>query len=221
MIIAFILLYSLSTCTLSLKFSSISSPADNSKRGLKLYSTKSSATVQDLEKILYKEYGSFFSPMFTQYYSNNVEFVDPLTSLVGVDKYQNNVDMLAGRTFLGKLLFKDASIVLHNVESIGKNQLQTRWTLQVTAKSFPWQPRARFTGISLYTLNDERIIVKQEDFWDSINLIDGKYKQVSLPEALGDFIGQLQKESGAEMSAPELPVLLKFMESIIRTRLFL
>eukprot|EP01036_Dinobryon_divergens_P024512 gene24514-32969_t len=113
--------------------------------------------------------------------------------------------MLAGRTTLGNLLFKDATISLHDIEVLSRNKLQTRWTLQVTVKSLPWQPRPRFTGISVYTLNDNGIITKQEDYWDSINLANGKYNKVSFVEALGDFLGQIQKESGAEMSAPELP----------------
>lgn len=161
---------------------------------------------QELEKVLRKEYGSFFSPMFKQYYSSDVEFIDPLNTLVGIDKYQQNVDMLAGRTTMGNVLFKDATISLHNVEFLSENKLQTRWTLQVTVKSLPWQPRPRFTGISVYTLNENGVITKQEDYWDSINLTNGKYNKVSFVEALGDFLGQIQRESGAEMSAPELPV---------------
>lgn len=42
-------------------------------------------------------------------------FSDPLTSLTGVDSYKKNVDMLAGRTLLGTLLFDDAKINLHKV----------------------------------------------------------------------------------------------------------
>ena len=170
-------------------------------------STSSSSVVPpELEKVLKKEYGSFFSPMNKQYYAKNVEFIDPLNTLIGIDKYQQNVDMLAGRTTLGNLLFKDATISLHDIEILSRNKLQTRWTLQVTVKSLPWQPRPRFTGISVYTLNDNGIIIKQEDYWDSINLANGKYNKVSFGEALGDFLGQIQRESGAEMSAPELPV---------------
>ena len=108
----------------------------------------------ELEKCLMKEYASFFSPMERRFYAEDVTFVDPLTSFTGIDKYQNNVDMLAGRTTLGKVLFSDASIALHNITPVGDSgdQLQTRWTLQVTVSFLPWKPRAKFTGVSVYVL---------------------------------------------------------------------
>ena len=160
----------------------------------------------NLQKCLRKEYASFFSPMERQFYSSNVEFIDPLNSFIGIDKYQNNVDLLAGRTALGKILFSNAVINLHNIEQLGTNRLRTRWTLQVTVKFLPWQPRPKFSGISDYTISNDGVVVKQEDYWDSINLIDGEYKAVSKNEGITDFLNQLKKESNAEMSAPELPV---------------
>ena len=57
--------------------------------------------------------------------------------------------------------------------------MQTRWTLKVTVKSLPWKPRAKFTGVSIYTLNSAYKIIQQEDYWDSINLNRGKYSPVS------------------------------------------
>ena len=87
----------------------------------------------ELARCLEREYTSFFAPMERKFYAPNVEFIDPMTRFQGIDKYQNNVDLLAGRTAVGRFMFKDASIALHNVEQLGKNQLQTRWTLQVAA----------------------------------------------------------------------------------------
>eukprot|EP01031_Cornospumella_fuschlensis_P031505 gene31505-38076_t len=162
------------------------------------------AKFPELQRCLAKEYASFFKPMERRFYSPDVQFIDPLTSFRGIDKYQSNVDMLAGRSTMGKFLFEDASIVLHNVEVLSDNQLQTRWTLQVTVKA-PWQPRAKFTGISLYTLDSEGRVAKQEDYWDSVNLINGHYVKKGVAEGLGDFAEQLQKPSGAELSAPEMP----------------
>ena len=40
----------------------------------------------------------------------------PLLACAGVDSYQKNVDMLGARTLMGKALFSDAGIVLHNIE---------------------------------------------------------------------------------------------------------
>ena len=152
-----------------------------------------------------REYASFFSPMERRYYKDDVTFIDPLLKIQGVDKYQSNVDMLAGRSGIGAFLFKDASINLHEVVKLPDNKLMTRWTLRVTVKALPWSPTARFTGVSIYTLANDGKISKQEDYWDSINLKKGEYSQVSLLEGLSDFISQLQQDSGAEMAAPELP----------------
>ena len=168
------------------------------------------ARLPELEKSLYREYATFFNQFDRKYYSEQVQFVDPLTSFVGVDKYKDNVDMLGGRTALGKLLFKDAGIALHGIEyleddSEGRTRLQTRWTLQVTVSLLPWKPRAKFTGVSIYTIDNKGIIVKQDDFWDSVNLKKNAYAKVSFQDGLGDFFGQIKEEKGAQLAAPELP----------------
>ena len=159
-----------------------------------------------LKRCLAREYSSFFSPMEKQFYSPNVEFLDPLNNIKGIDNYQKNVDMLAGRTKLGRILFHDASIVLHSVESLPDGRIQTRWTLQVQVKFVPWKPRPRFTGVSVYTLDGNGIVIKQEDYWDSINLRSGEYSSAAIGDAVGDFLSQCKRDDGAELSAPELPV---------------
>lgn len=174
--------------------------------------------IANLKRVLFKEYTSFFDPMEVEYYADDVTFSDPLTSLTGVDSYKKNVDMLAGRTLLGTLLFDDAKINLHKVTGGSYDgpdkieDVQTRWTLKVTAKILPWKPTASFTGVSVYKLamtNNKIQIVGQEDYWDSINLIDdasGRYRQVDKSIALDDFLGQL-KPGGlqAQQSAAEIP----------------
>ena len=172
---------------------------------------------------------SFFDPMERAYYSPTVSFEDPMTALEGVDAYQNNVDMLASRTFLGKFLFGDAGIVLHSVEGgdldgTKIDQIVTRWTLRVTAKILPWSPTARFTGISVYDVvpgGPKGVMVEhQTDYWDSINLIPGiaksgskdkrfgakAYQKVDKSIAVQDFLNQLKPENAIAPSAgPELP----------------
>merc|ERR1719230_658737 len=83
-----------------------------------------------LKECLRREYASFFQPMETQFYSPKVEFFDPLISLRGVEAYQNNVGMLAGENPLGKVLFSDCGLVMHNMTEPSERQLRTRWTLQ-------------------------------------------------------------------------------------------
>ena len=179
--------------------------------------------IKNLKKVLYKEYTTFFSPMYKEYYKDDVSFLDPLTKLTGVSQYSNNVDMLAGRTLMGSILFDDASISLHSVtggaikEDGTISDIITRWTLRVTAKILPWKPKAQFTGISVYKVSPSSSsmgveVTGQEDYWDSINLREdgsGNYTPVSKGKAIDDFLGQL-KPAGykAELLAPELPYLL-------------
>lgn len=188
------------------------------------------STVSKLKRVLAQEYISFFDPMVSSWYKSDVTFVDPLTSLSGVDSYRNNVDMLAGRTLMGKLLFDGAGINLHSVtggevtDSNGRVQVDdviTRWTLRVTAKVLPWKPEAVFSGISVYKLQpggkEGITIVGQTDYWDSINIKEGmdpsipqtQYQKVSKSSAIQDFLGQLKPDGfRAAAAAPELPYLL-------------
>jgi len=187
-------------------------------------------SVEELKKVLKREYASFFDPMERSWYSPMVTFEDPLTSLDGVDSYQNNVDMLSSRTLLGKFLFADAGIVLHKVEGgevvdsgsgggDGKTitDIITRWTLRMTVKVLPWTPTARFTGISQYQVEpggpNGVQIVKQTDYWDSINLAEGgnTYSPVGKQIAVLDFLDQLKPDNvGNAVSASnnELPYQL-------------
>jgi len=181
-------------------------------------------SVKELKKVLTREYITFFSPMETEHYAKDVTFQDPMMSISGVGKYQENVDMLAGRTLKGKILFSDAGISLHSVtggEIMPGNQIAdviTRWTLRVTAKVLPWKPTARFSGISVYKLKANKEdsskppiqIVGQTDYWDSININpntkDGQYQSVPTNVAIQDFIDQVKPGSfEAKQSGPELP----------------
>uniref|UniRef100_A0A7S2R3G2 SOUL heme-binding protein n=2 Tax=Eucampia antarctica TaxID=49252 RepID=A0A7S2R3G2_9STRA len=183
--------------------------------------------VTKLKRVLDREYVTFFAPMQKEYYSSTVTFEDPMTSLSGVDSYQGNVDMLASRTLMGKALFSDAGISLHKITggdvneasdgSLSITDIQTRWSLRLTAKVFPWKPTARFTGVSVYKVvpTNDAVGVKimnQLDYWDSINIrsgSDGVYQKVEKGVAIKDFLNQL-KPGGfqAKSAAPELPYQL-------------
>mmetsp|Transcript_11918 Transcript_11918/g.22052 ORF Transcript_11918/g.22052 Transcript_11918/m.22052 type:complete len:433 (-) Transcript_11918:55-1353(-) len=186
-----------------------------------------SSTISKLKRVLAQEYISFFNPMVPSWYKADVMFDDPLTSLSGVDAYRKNVDMLAGRTLMGKILFDGAGINLHSVTggavsetngNIEIAEIVTRWTLRVTAKILPWKPEAVFSGISVYKLQsggkEGVTIVGQTDYWDSINIKEGmdssipqaQYQKVSASVAIQDFLGQLKPDGfRAVAAAPELP----------------
>ena len=178
-------------------------------------------SVDKLKKVLKREYSSFFDPMQREFYASSVTFDDPLTSLSGVEAYQNNVDMLASRTLIGKFLFKDAGIVLHSItggevsDTDGSiSNIITRWTLRITPKVLPWTPTARFTGISVYEVSPggpEGVLINhQTDYWDSINIKEGgEYEKVGKMNAIRDFLSQLNPENGnAAAAGPELPYQL-------------
>ena len=202
--VSFVLVLVLLQNVASLRCSATTAAAATSSARRRL-AMMAATSFPELERCLEREYANFFAPMEKSFYTSNVKFVDPMTSFEGIEKYQNNVDMLAGRTTMGKFLFEDASIQMHNVEQLDAKTLQTRWTLSVTVKTLPWKPRARFSGVSVYTVNEQGKVAVQEDYWDSVNLKGGKYESKSKAEGLKDFAEQLKQEAMAEMTAPELP----------------
>ncbi len=118
----------------------------------------------NLKECLRREYEGFFDPMEMQFYDSDVTFVDPLTEFTGIEKYKANVDLLAGRTLLGRILFRDAFISLHSVEDTSSGGVRTRWTLGLTMHVLPWNPTAYFSGISDYTLDGNGRVIKQQVF---------------------------------------------------------
>ena len=127
---------------------------------------------------------------------------------------------LSSKTLLGKVLFRDAGIVLHNIQggeiqdngNIG--EIITRWTLRFTFQILPWQPTARFSGISVYKVEKGGPkgvrIVSQQDYWDSINMKKGgTYEAVDKSVGLSDFLDQLKPEQlAAPTAGSELPYQL-------------
>ena len=166
--------------------------------------------VNTLKAGLRDEYNSFFQPLLRELYSDEVSFEDPLISLSGMDAYKANIDMLGGRNALGKVCFTDPGLTMHSVEETVTG-LRTRWTLQFRFRLLPWAPLARFTGVSDYTLDGQKRILQQRDYWDSINLQPGgEYVPTSKLAALSDFVNQLSpSSSGAQQaSGKELPYVL-------------
>lgn len=167
------------------------------------------SAVDKLMDGLREEYDCFFQPLRPELYDPNVTFADPLISFSGLDKYKGNVEMLAGVTPFGKACFSDSGLVMHNVQETPTG-VQTRWTLQFRFKLLPWAPLAQFTGVSKYTLDSEKRVVAQQDYWDSINLQPGGgYALAPKSAALADFVGQLKPKGGAQQATEkELPYVL-------------
>jgi len=170
------------------------------------------AKKQSLMDGLRREYDSFFQPMEDELYSETVSFEDPLISLTGIEAFRNNVNMLAGQNLFGKLCFSDCGLIMHDVKDTADGGLETRWTLQFRFRLLPWQPLARFTGVSRYTLDANCRVLAQRDFWDSVNLLPGgEYAPQPKLAALGDLVRQLgPSTAGAaqQASEKELPYVL-------------
>lgn len=97
-------------------------------------------------------------------YDEKVRFVDPLNEFEGVAKYKSNIQMLKDSP-----LFKGGKMILHDAKVQDDFTLITRWTLTMTFKPFPWQPKLLFTGTSQYYLNEKGLVIKHVDKWDSID----------------------------------------------------
>ena len=51
--------------------------------------------------------------------------------------------------------------------------IETRWTLQFRFNLLPWKLLAQFTGVSRYTLDGQSRVLRQQDYWDFVNLRPG------------------------------------------------
>lgn len=98
-----------------------------------------------------------------------------------MDKYKSNIAMLKDSP-----LFKDSKMDLHEAVVQPDGSVLTRWTLAMTFKAFPWQPRITFTGTSTYFLDSNGLVSKHVDMWDSID----NQSPVSF-QALSDLISQM------------------------------
>jgi len=160
---------------------------------------------------LKREYASFFSPMEMELYDGQVEFDDPMISFSGADKFKANVDMLSGGNAIGNILFDDCGLVMHNCTEDSERALTTRWTLQFRFKLLPWKPLAQFTGVSKYTLDADARVVRQQDYWDSVNLQPGG-GYAAKPKLAGfqDLLAQLKPAEAQAQAASsrELPYQL-------------
>ena len=161
---------------------------------------------------LRREYDSFFQPMEDNLYSPDVAFNDPMISFEGIEKFRDNVNMLAGVNPMGKICFDQCGLIMHNITETSNGGLESRWTLQFRFKLLPWQPVARFTGVSRYTLDANAKVVAQNDFWDSVNLKPGGgYEPQSKLAGFLDLLGQLAPGEGnkaQQASDRELPYVL-------------
>ena len=95
---------------------------------------------QELKSDLTQMFDLAYEPKWSLY-AEDVLFQDPLTRFRGMKKYQDNIQMLKDSP-----LFTGGKMDLHEVTVVDDTRVDTRWTLSMTFKPFPWQPRLLFTG---------------------------------------------------------------------------
>ena len=92
-------------------------------------------------------------------YAEDVLFTDPLNKFTGIQKYKDNIKMLKDSP-----LFTGGKMELHEVTVVDESRVDTRWTLAMTFKPFPWKPRLLFTGTTKYILDkDTGLVMKHLD----------------------------------------------------------
>jgi len=152
--------------------------------GMRMATEKQQANQEVLVKELQEELPQLMEASYTpkwDLYSSKVKFVDPLNEFDGVDKYKSNIQLLKDSP-----LFTAAKMSLHDAVPQDDGTVITRWTLAMTFKAFPWQPRVTFTGTSTYYMDDDGKVSKHVDMWDSID----QQSPFSF-QALQDLVGQL------------------------------
>ena len=102
--------------------------------------SKAQILAQELKSDLTQMFDLAYEPKWSLY-AEDVLFQDPLTRFRGIGKYQDNIQMLKDSP-----LFTGGKMDLHEVTVVDDTRVDTRWTLSMTFKPFPWQPRLLFTG---------------------------------------------------------------------------
>jgi len=111
---------------------------------------------RDLSEGMYFVTGNLTKEIF----ADDCSFVDPTNAVTGLSKYV---------TALG-LLFDPAwsKVILKDIRVTGPNRIEADWRMGgwLRTEYFPWQPRVDpFEGHTIYTLNEEGLIIKQEQTW--------------------------------------------------------
>lgn len=95
-------------------------------------------------------------------YSREVEFRDPVNHFKG--KFNYRIIFWTLR-FHGKLFFTELYFDLHRVHQASPDIIRADWTVRGTLR-VPWKAKLFFNGYSIYTLNEDGLIITHVDTWD-------------------------------------------------------
>jgi len=154
--------------------------------------SKAEVLAEELKTDLAQMFDLSYEPKW-DLYSTDVLFKDPLNKFTGIQKYKDNIKMLKDSP-----LFTGGKMTLHDVDIVSPNRVDTRWTLAMTFKPFPWQPRLEFTGTTQYVMGADGLVVEHLDQWDALS----NNEPVS-PEGVVHLVGQMLPDI-AELGARAL-----------------
>ncbi|MBW4469647.1 MAG: DUF2358 domain-containing protein [Stenomitos rutilans HA7619-LM2] len=95
-------------------------------------------------------------------YSREIAFRDPVNHFKG--KFNYRIIFWTLR-FHGQLFFTELHFDLHSVQQANLETIRADWTVRGTLR-VPWNAKLLFHGYSIYTLNQDGLIITHVDTWD-------------------------------------------------------
>jgi hypothetical protein len=96
--------------------------------------SKAEVLAEELKTDLKQMFDLAYEPKW-DLYAEDVLFKDPLNKFKGIQKYKDNINMLKDSP-----LFSGGKMDLHEIKVVDSTRVDTRWTLTMTFKAFPWKP---------------------------------------------------------------------------------
>ena len=111
----------------------------------------------DILEILKGDYQQFPENQTYSIYAEDVYFKDPLNEFRGVDRYKQNINLIA-------TWFEDIELEISDIRQV-EDTIQSKWTLYMNSP-LPWKPRLAIPGTSELKLNSDNLIISHIDYWD-------------------------------------------------------
>lgn len=111
----------------------------------------------DVLKVLKGDYQQFPENQTYSIYAEDVYFKDPLNEFRGVDRYKQNINLIA-------TWFEDIELEVRDLHQV-EDTIESEWTLYMNSP-LPWKPRLAIPGTSELKLNSDNLIISHIDYWD-------------------------------------------------------
>ncbi len=118
----------------------------------------------EIIEIIKQDYQRFPNDQTYSIYIEDVYFKDPLNEFRGVDRYKQNINLIA-------TWFQDIKLDLHEIRLdpygirvAARDIIHTEWTLNMNSP-LPWKPRLAIPGRSELQVNRDELIISHIDYW--------------------------------------------------------